>query len=53
MGLRVPAIPPELFDSLKVDPAQVQQLRDLKFPPFFGQFGKPRFWHDLSPGNGR
>lgn len=41
MGLRVPAIPPELFDTLKVDPAQVQQLRDRletfarSFAPFF------------------
>lgn len=41
MGLRVPAIPQELFDTVKVDPAQVQQLRDRletfarSFAPFF------------------
>jgi SRSO17 transposase len=41
MGLRVPAIPPELFDTIHVDPEQVRQLRDRletfarSFAPFF------------------
>lgn len=41
MSLRVPAIPPELYNTIQVNPLQVQQLRDRlesfarSFAPFF------------------